>query len=351
MKTICSIAVLAASALIAQFSAAEGQITDISPNPNPVPVCGLETLTVNGTGACAFGLNWGDGSPHVLVLISPNSNLPFNLTHRYLKEGSYSINVDGGACGTAATSLQVLGGAPTITGVFNLGFPIQPGNGVIILGQNFGNLPGQLSMHLTNAGNNPTSDYQLLNPQFIDTAAAGTIPPGISGVPDQVATFTVVAQCGATSNAFPANFTATRDFAAVPFDQLHCSTSGQTASDACLNQGGRNWPQECGGGPFLPAPGPDAFGGYHAAGWTPSGNKGTDFFWVTRLLNNDWVLDSVTPLSWVNAGDTAKESVDSNTVIRGTPSPFVGVDWYVGGCGMVNYVGQMIITGPVGTPY
>jgi hypothetical protein len=82
------------------------------------------------------------------------------------------------------------------------------------------------------------------------------------------------------------------------------------------------------------------------------GNSGTDKFFVTTPLHNGWVLSSASA-SWdTKVGDVAQASLDSNTTSApGEPSPTVGVNWYVGNCGMVRYHGHMIITGPRGVPY
>jgi hypothetical protein len=63
---------------------------------------------------------------------------------------------------------------------------------ILLQGENFGNPPGQVWIHLKNYKGMPR-DYQLLGTQnsWGDTIAAGIVP-SISEVLDQPATFTVV---------------------------------------------------------------------------------------------------------------------------------------------------------------
>ena len=93
---------------------------------------------------------------------------------------------------------------------FFFSFDATPGALVILQGENFGNVPGQAWIHLERDGK--PADYQLeVTPNdWGDTFVAGIVP-SISGVLDQQATFTVVAQCGATSNAVSGSFVAARD--------------------------------------------------------------------------------------------------------------------------------------------
>jgi hypothetical protein len=279
-------------------------------------------------------------------------NFPIIVYHAYSKPGTYTLRAEGqGDCtGAAAARLKVAG--PTITDMFLLS-QVTLGGSVLLHGQNFGNLPGKVLIHLTHYLGHPI-DLPLQNLQWGDTFAAGTVPDDISGVLDQEVTLTVVHQTGAASNGWTAHFTAALGVAdlADHTDRVDCSTSiGAGPSDECMGWGYNNWPVECGSyGNF----GRADYGlwGYHASGWGFHGNSGNDQFWVTAPLQNGWVLNSTSANTSAKIGDVSQASEDPNsTSAPGTPSPDLGVDWYVGNCGMVIYDGHMIITGPLGVPF
>jgi hypothetical protein len=100
----------------------------------------------------------------------------------------------------------------TSTSFFSLGSQITPGAVILLYGQNFGDMPGQVWIHLKDWQTQQPVDRQLLDTQnhWSDTFVAGQIPD-ISGVLNQQATLTVVAQCGAVSNAATVEFTANLD--------------------------------------------------------------------------------------------------------------------------------------------
>src|SRR5208283_4857783 len=145
---------------------------------------------------------------------------PLLVYHTYKSAGAYALTAQGeGKCSaTVHATLQVVG--PTITSIFFLSV-IKPGGAVILEGQNFGNLPGQIVVKFQNQliGTN------LENIQWGDTFAAGTIPQGVSGQPDQTVSIYVIASCGAASNSTNAQFTATRDIVALPFGDINCSST------------------------------------------------------------------------------------------------------------------------------
>jgi len=361
MKTIYSMAVLAALVLLApRLAAATEQplpptqnITAVSPSASTVAAGVLETITISGIGKCGtFLLDLGDATPTVHL----PGNFPIYVYHAYAKPGTYKLKAEGqGDCtGAAGAHVNVVG--PSITSMF-LFSQVTPGGEVLLQGQNFGNLPGQVLIHLTHYLGHPI-DLPLQNLQWGDAFATGTVPADVSGVLNQQATFTVVTQSGATSNAYPAQFTAGLDVAdlADHSDRLKCSTGrGADVSDECDNWGGSHWPPEC--GDLNPQQGIGQWndlglGGFHASGWGFGGNSGTDNFWVTAPLNNGWVLDSASASWTTKVGDVSTARMDwYSTSAKGTPSPNLGVDWYVGNCGMVVYAGHMIITGPVGVPF
>ena len=111
--------------------------------------------------------------------------------------------------GAATATVQVVG--PQINSLVPFS-AVTPGGGLILVGENFGYLTGAILIHLTDYLGHPL-DRALQNLQWGDLFAAGTIPGDISGVLDQQATLTVVAQCGAVSNPWTAHFTAAPDVA------------------------------------------------------------------------------------------------------------------------------------------
>jgi hypothetical protein len=342
---ICSTAVLGALALLAPLSAqAQGIITGLTLDLPAVKTCAVETITVTGTGRnCTFTLQLGDSTPPLHL----STGFPIQAFHAYSKAGTYTPTAQGqGTCsGMKSATLQVVG--PSITSMVHAG--IRPGAGVIIEGQNFGNLEGQVLIHLGKFGGQQL-DLPLESLQWGDSFAAGTIP-FILGVADQAVTFTVVSQCGATSNAWTANFTAARQFVLAPFNRILCATyPGASPSDECQDWGGTNWPEECPFADFGIADlyRPTGFSAYHASGWGFHGNRGNDQF--SAFLLNGWVVDSVTGLAWTNigSGSSANEWYVSPA---GTWFLQVSVPWYADNCGMILYWGDVVITGPAEVPW
>jgi hypothetical protein len=354
--------VLGALALTAQafVAHADGTITGLSLNLPAIKTCAVETVTVNGTGQCLnLDVNFGDSSQGIhLTRPGHPINFPAAYHHVYSQQGNYTVRAQSfqdkwNTCpGTASATVQVVG--PLITTMFLLS-QVTPGGAVMLAGENFGNLKGQMLLHLKDYLGNP-QDHSLHITQWGDTYAAGIIPPDISGMRAQQATLTVVAQCGAVSDALMVHFTPAVDVAdlAEHTDRLDCSTSiGAGTSDQCGDWGNNHWPEECGFGPrWGEAPGSYGLGGFHASGWGFHGNGGNDQFWVTKPLQNDWVLDSASADWSAKVGDASQASEDASlTTGPGTSNPTLGVDWYVDNCGAVVYYGDMIITGPKGVPF
>ncbi len=368
MNTRRSMMVLAALVMTTPVSAApaKGKITSLIPSSPVIETCALETVKVTGTGRCPFTIFWGDNSPNTLVLVPLRrraSEFPVVSQHAYSKPGTFTVKAQGKYCkGTPTTTVQVAG--PSIKSMF-LFSQVTPGGWVILVGENFGSLPGQVWIHLTDYQGN-SHDYQLLDTQsnWADTFVAGQIPMNLPGFPDQQATFTVVAQCGAASKGWSAGFIATKDFVdlayvgnppnhSVPWFQCKMS-SGATDSDKCEDSGHDNFPQECMGPGFTPwADSPlGNLGGYHASGIGFQGNGGNDQFWLTTPLQNGWVLDTASVDWTTKVNNGGQVSVDSSlTTDPGTPDPRLGVDWYVNNCGGIFYQGHMIVTGPLGVPF
>jgi hypothetical protein len=273
---------VAALALLAQVSTAlgAGQITGLSLSLPGIKTCVVETVTVRGTGKCCgnWSVHYGDGG--AVIALGPKACLTFpaKFHYTYSKMGTYTVSADastfpGSICkGKASATVQVAAGPwITSTSFFSLGAQITPGAVILLYGQNFGDTPGQVWIHLKDYQGN-ASHHQLLytDTHWSDTFVAGTIPE-ITKVLNQQATLTVVAQCGAVSNAAAVEFTANLDVAdlAQHTDRLACSISpGAGVSDQCMNWGGSHWPPECGAWPgqggTLMDPG---LGGYHASGW------------------------------------------------------------------------------------
>jgi hypothetical protein len=360
MNTRCSVVVLGALMLTAQaFSArADGTITSIILNPPAIVACADEKITVSATGPAggppicgALGVSFGDGQ-HLLALSGPGQHINFPITfhHRYSKLGTYIVRAQsGGGCpGNVSATPQVAAG-PQISSIFS--FEVTPGAGILLRGENFGSATGQVEMTVPHYTGAILVNYlQIID--WNDTFVTGTIP-AIDGVREgQQAKFTVIAQCGTRSNPWSTAYIPTIDVAdlADHTDRLECSMSvGASVSDECLGGGGSNWPPECGGLAMWSVGG---FEGYHASGWGGGGRGGWDFFWVTSPLQNGWVLTSATADWTLKVGDVSTASEDPNTTASpGAVSPFMGVNWYVGNCGMVIYGGHMMITGPLGVPF
>lgn len=339
---------LAACGMIVTFSfsaRADGTITGITPNQSPGIACSLNTIKINGTGTCGrFLFQLGDSTP----IVDLPGNFPISVYHTYSSAGTYSLSAQGqGNChGVVKASLQVVG--PTITSILPFSV-IKPGGGVILRGQNFGNLPGQLLINIPSL--HQFTGIPLENIQWGNTFAAGTIPAGISGVPDQEVTFQVVAQCGAVSNSLAEHFTATRDTQLVSFSSIQCWPGVLAGNDACQGQGQPGWPPECGflNGTFGLGGQSTGFWGYHVSGWGP-GESATDGFYVNFMLKNGWAFDSVQNLGWAYVGGGSKAALDWNTSSPGDTSPKVYVDWHADACGLIDYIGDVQITGPKGMP-
>jgi hypothetical protein len=104
-----------------------------------------------------------------------------------------------------------------------------------------GDLPGQVWIHLKDYQGNASDDLLLYTQKYWhDTSVAGIVPD-ITGVLDQQATVTVVAQCGAVGNAQTVNFTADRDVAdlAQHTDLLECSISPRSKRKRPMHGVGR----------------------------------------------------------------------------------------------------------------
>jgi hypothetical protein len=329
---------------------AQGSVTGITWEPATVATCTLEKITVTGTGSCPGGtisLDAGDNTPIPHV---PGVSFPIGVYHTYTKARTYTLTAQGqGTCsGTITTSLSVLG--PTVTSVYPFSV-IKPLGGVILQGQHFGSLPGQIWIHLTDYRGNPIN-LQLEGIQWGDTFVAGSIPY-IDGVLKQTATFTIVTQCGA-STTWEATFTPIIDvLVLIPWERLACSISiGLGVSDSCQTSGGNHWPIECGlgGPPFTTGVPPGDLQGWHASGWG-GGSSGYDRFWPSPPLQNGWVYDNDTyTISWYDLGGGSYLLVTGvNT--SNSATPVLGANWHADACGLVEYSGDMYITGPHGVPY
>jgi hypothetical protein len=84
-----------------------------------------------------------------------------------------------------------------------------------------------------------------------------------------------------------------------------------------------------------------------------SGHKAEDRFYLTTVLKNGWVVDSVAIDSWnFKAADGGPDGgayiVESRV---GTNSPYVDVHWWTDAFGVVSYHVVVNIRGPRGLPY
>jgi hypothetical protein len=267
-----------------------------------------------------------------------------------------------GAFMPALARAECNGPAPSVSSIFPFS-QITPGGGVILLGSNFGNNPGQFEVFLTNYQGTAVV-YQLQDLTWGDSAVSGVIPDYAFEVMNQTALFFVVTQCGFA--IYPAQFTANTSYNLVSTDRIGCwSGVGLGASDRCNNSGGTNYPAECGHfSLFGDAPISTGFGGYHASGWgggsPPQGSAfplgiAADYFWAE--LNNDWVFEGLIPDASDfqftvgiagNGGFAGLWWISSS----GTNFPEVQVNWHAAACGQVEYYSsQMLILGPTLVPY
>jgi len=325
---------------------ANGTVTAVTPRTSPGIAYQLNTIEISGTGTCT-GLQFHLGDATKTVNLP--GNVPLGVYHAYSEPGTYNLKAVGlGTCsGDVKAVLQVVG--PTITSVSPHSV-IKPGGEVFLIGQNFGDAPGQIFIGLS--GQLPLS---LQNIQWAPGIggqyyASGTIPANISGVPDEDVQIYIVTPCGNAGNSLTVHFTAARDYAAVPFGQISCSsTSGLGGSDACQNNGGYGTPAECA---YIPTwgtePGPTGFQGYHASGYGFSGESGSDSFFPFWI--NGWVFESASPIQGYYKG-TFHQPEYQFTGPVGSMAPVVTVSWYADNCGMILFFGDVYISGPRGVPY
>jgi hypothetical protein len=243
----------AALALLAHVSTAlgAGKITGLTLSLPAIVTCAFETITVKGTGKCtSYTVFFGDGNK--LITLGKPKPFPQTFPLVYSKMGTYQVSVEAytgrfSTCtGKVSKTLQVAGGPwITSTSFFSLGSQITPGAIMLIYGQFFGDMPGQVWIHLKDYQGND-SNHQLLytDTHWSNTFVAGQIPD-ISKVLNQQATLTVVAKCGAVSNAATVDFTANIDVVDLAYSApmnswgFSCSMStGVTDHDECEDKGG-----------------------------------------------------------------------------------------------------------------
>lgn len=300
-------------------------------------------------------VSFGDSTS---VSLTPPPPFPVIVFHTYKSAGTFPLEALSVArarrCAPVSkvtTNVSVAG--PTVTGIFPLNVAT-PQHELILEGQHFGSLPGQVLLHLTNYTGTPVDLPLNVIGQWMDTAVAVNIPP-VSGVLKQQATLTVITQCGA-STTWGTEFTPSNDTALIPYDRITCSISPQgfDASDECQQMGGTNYPPECilaGYGLSLIGlmPAPTGYGAYHSSGWG-GGSSGYDQFWPSPSLKNQWVYSHADPGTYVD--DEAGGQVTGAGVNASDPTkPVVGINWNVNACGEVGYAADITITGPLGVPY
>jgi hypothetical protein len=322
---------------------ARAQITAVSPETTPGIACQLNTIRISGTGTCkTFTFELGDSTP----IVHLPGTFPIRVYHTYTRAGTYALRAQGqGNCtGAATASLQVIG--PVITST--VPSSITPAAIVLIKGQNFGHLPGQITIKFQDQ----LLPIQLQNVTLSDTFAFGTVPANISGEADQIVGLSVVSNCGAASAAFDVPFTAKRDLAALPFDQINCSSTAALGNtDACQSNGSYNLHPECANGvpTFGTQPGATGFQGFHASGWGLSGESGNDQFFGPTLKNG-WGFDSASGLSGHSTGNFYRPNYWYTSPVGGTETN-VSVNWQTDNCAYIFYWANIYISGPIGVPY
>jgi hypothetical protein len=230
---------------------------------------------------------------------------------------------------------------------------VRPNGGVIISGVNFGSAQGHLLIHLVNYRGRPLT-YELVNMQWGDTFAAGTIPNPMTGVIKQQVTFEVFNECGTSSEVagppLTAIFTPSSDAQILPWQDVPCVMTSNNNGDSCRGKGGYSFPVECSWGlPVLGQAVTNTISSLHMSG-LGGGNNGTDTY-STKLING-WIVESST-FDWANANDQSGLSGNGNSASMSFSAATTtwSVVWHENECWSLGYVSVVTITGPLGVPY
>jgi hypothetical protein len=354
---------------VAAQAQAPGQITALVVTPTPAQANETVSISVAWVGNCSGDviLDFGDGSPTTVFDIP--SLAP--VTHSYTQTATLKVSAGPtAACGGQAIATLPVINATGILKAIYCGFfgcnptitlmpfsNVTPGGQVIVQGTGFGNQPGTLQIVLQSFYNQLIYDVPVAASDWSGNLVIATIPSGIESVIAQSASFQIITNNSAASNAYLVPFTPTLQTMAIEWNRVPCIMNMHSASDDCQGQGGFNVPAECselpefGEGNNIPY-NPPSYGANHGSGWQLFGasDQGTDTFFISPLLQNGWVnAGGATFVSVPESGSSASLLAP----ITNAPVTFLAwqVGWNVSACSWASYFGNIFIVGPAGVPY
>lgn len=211
---------------------------------------------------------------------------------------------------------------PMITGISPPDFVAEPGAVLNILGQNFGQSQGTVTITGAHFKSIP---LKIIT--WNDTVIMAEVPVDITGVVDQSAWFVVMANDNPfSSNAWYLQFVALRDLMQLPDNMVYISRCG----------GGAFCYDDC--GPLIEAT--------HCTKCCFSGDSDTDSF-STGLFSNGWVIHSY---EVHNESDPGTKIIGNYNIVPGSNTLNVSVKWNTSDSGKcVSYGVVVFIKGPRGT--
>ncbi len=255
---------------------------------------------------------------------------------------------------------------------------LRPGFIVAIAGCNFGTNAGTATLNMTKTGQKFALAYTFMAPGYWSTDLLYLQVPTITGVPDQTANIVVTTATGAVSAPLQVDFVADRD--AQFFDLAHGNIvsvnhacAHATTEDSC---GGAlpNDPHWPGGRNFIDVHykfccsshnGTDVYSFKFANGWTFPDLDRYGIYPQSLFSNPPEVLGGLRGgilVEGYRRGQTCnvfgtnhpgvfKTAADSLSPLPGYAAQAV-FTWHVDGhCSWVEFDGDFIVTGPIGTPY
>ena len=245
------------------------------------------------------------------------------------------------------TSVPHNASVPVISAVIGV---MQPGGAVVILGKNFGMMPGRV--RLTAEGGGWSLDLEDL--EWHAGGIGGTLPkkPNVTSL---AAKFVVELRSGASSTPWPVQWIA--DVNVVPAADVGVTCGTDSNSDFCNGQKGGS-SDSCAGFLKLPPIGELfsnftteplvlAIAGAHENCWGAfSTDKGTDVYQIN--LKNGWTLHDFE--HW-RATKTGASVTDPKGFVKGATSWTVSFDWFALPDSALHYGTVVYIRGPKGIPH
>jgi len=232
-----------------------------------------------------------------------------------------------------------------------------PGGFVVIFGDNFGTKPGQVRLTLAPPGNSPPlskiSTYLQISVWY-DTAIAGVIPAGISGVKDQTASLEMIRKGGLTSKKAYVAFKAARKVIRLKKKHVLVKSCGNDGNFNRCNRRKLGDPVADMTGSKLPKV---SIHGKHANVCGPNpDDKGVDVYVVphTAPMKNGWVIVDYTFERFKSSGDwedNVKNPVPDLKALNqlGKATGWqVQIGWSVTQCDWVGYEMDVFVEGPRG---